>query len=1089
MTSDTQSLANPKLPLVIPTQSANHLARLVMRNDAGEVIQQWLVRQNKSTLGHASSCALRCTAPGIAPYHALIVLGARQTFLRALAPRVRQHGKQINELLIHEDECEFEIAGYRFTITRRLDSQQPPEDDAVSRERLRFTLARPHRLTNPHGSRLARGEPTRQPRDAADSSLASGPTGNDQVRTKSTRQLDSAAASSRRVTFDWIGGEKTRKRLDDWLEDALAPIERRLQDAIAPIIDLHHEARIGQQGDVEQQRSQDIAESTRSQQALDTLLHQEQASRRQQQQEYQALREHISTIVARQNASVESLNERIADVNHQLSLIEKIVLEERSREEELSSSTSDGHSQQLTALEHVQNQLVSLSDSLVQARAVQQEIWESETSWKRDFAERLDAFQEQLTQSNSQTELPASIRETLEELKSLQSNPSDEIAQWSKDLHQRLGDLQTAIEGNGSRYDAFESTAIERIDQQTTKLQTLSENLNDRLSELRGDVQNSVAQQARLADQLKELESAHALEHESSKVWQQQIVERVVELQETVCGLAIRAPVESEQILDEEPHPESSALEATDEGGKSHAEDDHAVVNLEEEYQPEESQPEEYQPEEYQAEEYQAEEYQAEEYQAEEYQAEEYHAEESHAEESQPEENIEAVPNLFSGWSEPETPSMMPSPVDSDELQYSADDATNPDLQIPDWWNDEPLPEPEQDANARDDTVDDEDASRHLSLDGSDELKTATDESQDPFANAFDLSELDSEHASRTSEADEDAMGYSNQVLLVESDDALEAMSATELGNESIHSITDGDPAEAPPAAVTDDEASFLEGLTLSKDSSDAASPVDPMSTAVVESEAREAMATFADPESESAVPAMTEGQSSTETDSADESVEDYMKKLLARMRGVSESEVEIPATVKEADATGRQKPPEPMHSTAQHGMPSADNSAPSQEYSSNPAQGSSEYSNSEWDQSTEVGGDDLTYSEAPKQRLAPETNTDLAAMRDLANSSARTAISKSNRQRSFTSAMLKLALASVGMTVGSVLIAINGFAVNIALVAAIACFIVALIWGFDGVCSMRPMLHSGIVLRPSGGEAADQPMASTDPSEAPHEQ
>ncbi|MEO8268669.1 MAG: hypothetical protein ABI557_03050, partial [Aureliella sp.] len=108
---------------------------------------------------------------------------------------------------------------------------------------------------------------------------------------------------------------------------------------------------------------------------------------------------------------------------------------------------------------------------------------------------------------------------------------------------------------------------------------------------------------------------------------------------------------------------------------------------------------------------------------------------------------------------------------------------------------------------------------------------------------------------------------------------------------------------------------------------------------------------------------------------------------------------------------------------------------------------------------------------------FAAEGSKSLAAMRELANSSARTAIHKSTRQRHVSSILLKAVIAFVGLLVGLVLLAINGLHLNIGLVATLAAFLVAAVWGYDSISSIRPMLKNGLILRPVG-EVPGQPSA-----------
>jgi hypothetical protein len=108
----------------------------------------------------------------------------------------------------------------------------------------------------------------------------------------------------------------------------------------------------------------------------------------------------------------------------------------------------------------------------------------------------------------------------------------------------------------------------------------------------------------------------------------------------------------------------------------------------------------------------------------------------------------------------------------------------------------------------------------------------------------------------------------------------------------------------------------------------------------------------------------------------------------------------------------------------------------------------------------------------------APEKVKNISAFRELANSSARTAIHKSSRQRYISTGLYKIAMCVIGLTVAAVLLAINGLALNIGLVATLASMLVALIWGYDGVMSFKPLLRSGFVLPPPAAEESEEELA-----------
>ena len=71
-----------------------------------------------------------------------------------------------------------------------------------------------------------------------------------------------------------------------------------------------------------------------------------------------------------------------------------------------------------------------------------------------------------------------------------------------------------------------------------------------------------------------------------------------------------------------------------------------------------------------------------------------------------------------------------------------------------------------------------------------------------------------------------------------------------------------------------------------------------------------------------------------------------------------------------------------------------------------------------------------------------------------------------SARRRYGTAIALKLAIALTGLGVGAALIMINGLNVNIGLIATVASFLVALIWGFDAFNTLKPILYSAAETR-----------------------
>lgn len=208
-----------------------------------------------------------------------------------------------------------------------------------------------------------------------------------------------------------------------------------------------------------------------------------------------------------------------------------------------------------------------------------------------------------------------------------------------------------------------------------------------------------------------------------------------------------------------------------------------------------------------------------------------------------------------------------------------------------------------------------------------------------------------------------------------------------------------------------------------------------------------------------------------------DASVEDYMRRLLARMRGEEEPEDEGPA------ASGN--PELAIDIPSQIIQDAAENSHSASPQPPGESQTATRLLASNTDSSAGLlgdsqsplasdndGGDGLTQAqfemlaqkeeEARVLRRQQSQNPDqIAAMRELANSTARTAIVKSNQRRVLSSLLLKAGIALVGIVVGIALIAINGFDLNIGLIATIAALLVGAIWGWDAFTSLKHFRQS----------------------------
>jgi hypothetical protein len=192
--------------------------------------------------------------------------------------------------------------------------------------------------------------------------------------------------------------------------------------------------------------------------------------------------------------------------------------------------------------------------------------------------------------------------------------------------------------------------------------------------------------------------------------------------------------------------------------------------------------------------------------------------------------------------------------------------------------------------------------------------------------------------------------------------------------------------------------------------------------------------------------------------DGGDESVEEYMRRLLARMRGVSENEVTLPGI-------DREESPKP------EARPRASRSEPLASMS---------MAAHDTEPVSETWTEPFDPTKFVPRLAAPEKNRDIDALRELANTSARSAIHVSARRKHGTAIMIKSGVALVGLTAGAALISINGLRVNIGLIATLASFMVAIIWGYDALATLRPLLQASRaaksqMAKPSAQEPAEE--------------
>lgn len=999
-------------PLVIPTQSQQPTARLVVRNKRGQVVQQWLVKQNKCTLGSASSCSLRCELEGVAPYHALLVIGARQIFIRALAPKLTRDGRAFNEILLTDEESHFEIAGHRFELSRSdATLRTASESEKAKPDRLKFTLARPFELSS---------------RKSAANIQATEPLLQGQEKSSTMAHSDSK----------WVA---------QLIQAAMQPLECQLHNLIEPLTELQSESRRKRR--LKKRRQAKKRSQAGAQSAVDPTAvvngHAQFPSQ-------------VEELVVKQSATMESLTERISDVNLQLSAIERIVSEERERGVAPAPTENPQFTSRIMAIDQLQAGVETITAALERLHTEQTQKRDEDGSWRSSVQTNLSGLTQLIESLSSNLTVIHQAVVNQAALDRPSVDPVDDLL-WKSEVREQLSGISQVINGLTASVAAVRETAL----MQTELAQPISlanddqqwkESVQQQLQGLTQVIDNlsaSVSASTRLANQERSLEQTYAnndfdgqtggaywpqanpvvdeFENRSNTQtgWAGSTTEQTFE-QETQAGLAVD---KSSAVVDEfsfaNESIENSAAEQFQplpDASSAYAEVSPTMTEQPTEYQEAEAwsaDPQvatfEPQPAAEQEPEYQHSAY-----------AQEFESEPNFARSEATQADLESPVEMVE-----ELPTQA---ADDSREQYASDrsPAAEQALELPSWWRDE----------------DEQEALSETKLEAS-------------LAG----------HGVRLPEQDEVEFSFNEHVsppftpVLDRKDESQEFFGLAQLDPQEVIPLDDSNvvpillPTLEAEAAVEESNTGEDEligfGLEAGKETSASDDVRDSNQPAEFEEEVS-ASSYEEQPAKVAAPPPPVVLSNSSE----DDSVEDYMRKLLARMRGVPEEAVEI---AKPAPA------PAPAPAAASRPTESANASGKATE--SFQSQTSAGPRTTVRAPKTEVDSVESTEPFDPEKyvprALAPERTTSLAAMRELANSSARTAIHKSTRQRHVTSIFLKAVIAFVGLVVGMVLVAINGLNFNIGLIATLAAFLVAAIWGYDSLTSIRPMLQAGLVLEP----------------------
>ena len=1074
MKSPTINSLTNGFPLVIPTQTQQPTARLLLRNTHGQVLQQWLVKQNKCTLGSAASCSLRCQLPGVAPYHALLVIGARQIFIRGLAPKLTRDGRPFNELLLTDDDSHFELAGHRFELTRNNEELRgAARSENSSPERIKFTLARPFELRNrPQASQPpfaneneSNAEPLAASMPAADSKWVAQliqaamqplecqlhnliePLSELQNESRKLRRLRKKRALRKR---------NSRQNKPSTTEDhLLQTVSQQFAERVEEIVDKQTSSMQMISPQFAQRVEEIVGNHTASIHTLTPQLAQQveeivgrhaaamqMVSPQFAQQVEEIVGKHAASIqtvapqfaqqveelVSKQSTSMEVLAERVSDVNQQLSTIERLIADERAQSQEQAATPVD-NSQfvlQSTAIDQLQHDILTVSSALENLRAQHTEARQDDQQWKSILQSQLQGLTQVIDGlSSSVAEVhqatlrvatqPAPVQPTsLNEVwPAREETAFDENLAADPVALDRSCDSPLPDELNITSEVSECSTAASDEDfaEEFTEADGFGETAGfhesdsfDEFSQLRTPPSSSTAAaQASLPDEPEPSSTFHQYEVVESKLAKCEAVAK-----EYAASSYTKIEVFTNDVF------------ADDVARNGPAISEIAISEI-----------------------------------AESEVAESEVAESEVAESEVAESEVAESEVAESEVAESE---VAESEVVNDDgvirevaaIQQPMGQIPEPALNsLPSWWMD-------QEESDRDsvcvsgvqpsiDSAIDYDSGFELSepvaqaVDSGAMAKDLSNDEQ-PSEEFYGLAQLGLEEHLREAAPLPHGVVPNPQVIIAEetiaepeADDELIGFGESYSSHPNA-AATGGVALESesamPPETIA--EMPIFDEVDVAADEQALASPSGP---------------TLADSQ-----------------EAEDDSVEEYMRKLLARMRGVPEDEVELPKSV--AGAAAHRPTTSAAPAAAAHPRAHIERPLPAQETESEAPVTTSP--------ATQPVSAEVTEPFDPEKymprALAPERSKSLAAMRELANSSARTAIHRSTRKRHVSSILLKSVIAVVGLVVGMVLVAINGVNMNIGLFATIAAFLVAAVWGYDSISSIRPMLQNGLVLTPQAG-------------------
>ncbi|MCY2981673.1 MAG: FHA domain-containing protein [Planctomycetota bacterium] len=176
-----------------------------------------------------------------------------------------------------------------------------------------------------------------------------------------------------------------------------------------------------------------------------------------------------------------------------------------------------------------------------------------------------------------------------------------------------------------------------------------------------------------------------------------------------------------------------------------------------------------------------------------------------------------------------------------------------------------------------------------------------------------------------------------------------------------------------------------------------------------------------------------------------EESIEEYMQRLLHRVRGTDNLPAAQPTL-----------PPTKTSIAARTAGPAASRMVPSVGVVSNDVD------------STPFVAEPLTNESFVPRQQAPEHRDELDALRELANSNARRALSRSDNRRINSAFFFKLGVTGVAVFSAVAILLLNGLVLNMSFVGMIAAVVVSLLWGYDCLTHFKQLQNESQQIRDS---------------------